>query len=127
MDSLIIEASGYKPKIVLDPINNIYEISGQSIPENPIETYEPLFKWIKENLNNVNNNIDFKISLEYFNTASAKLIFDIILKLEEYSTDNRKIKIVWCYDKEDIDMQMAGEDYAEASDLTFEFVELDSE
>ena len=50
MEKLIVESSYKYPKIVFDPENNIFEISGHSVPENAKITYEPILKWISDNL-----------------------------------------------------------------------------
>jgi len=63
-------------------------------------------------------NIDFK--LEYFNTASSKLILDIFLKLEEMQEHGKKISVKWYFPEEDEDMEEAGEEYADIVDIPFE-------
>jgi len=46
MEPLIIEATPKTPKVVFDPNENLYEISGRSLPENVVKTYDPVIKWI---------------------------------------------------------------------------------
>ena len=48
------------------------------------------------------------MKLEYFNTASSKIILDIFTAIEKIANDR---KVVWHYDKDDEDMLEAGEDY----------------
>lgn len=122
MEKLIIEPSQYSPNIILDPINNFYEISGQSIPENAMDIYKPVFDWIDKNLEKIPNKIEFNIKLDYFNTASAKMLLDMFLKLEEYCKKGKEIEIKWYYDKEDTDMKDAGQDYADEVQVPFKII-----
>ncbi len=55
--------------------------------------------------------------LEYFNTASSKLILDVLSNLE----DIEGMTIVWYYHEDDEDMQEAGEEFSELVELPFEF------
>jgi len=48
MESLKIEATDKTPRIILDPYNDIFEISGNSRPENVSEFYFPVINWLNE-------------------------------------------------------------------------------
>ena len=50
MDKLIIKPNKTNPYICFDPSNRLYEISGQSFPEDPQEAFEPLFQWLYKNI-----------------------------------------------------------------------------
>ncbi len=64
--------------------------------------------------------LEFK--LEYFNTASSKLLLDILLKLEEISEEGAAIDVKWFYAKNDDDMQEAGEEYSDLVSIKFELI-----
>ncbi len=124
MSILEIKSSTYSPKILFDPKKNIYEISGQSIPENAIETFAPVFKWIDENITKIDKKIEFNINLDYFNTASAKILLDILIKLEKSYNSGVDMHINWYHDEDDLDMQTAGEDYSEIVSIPFTIIPL---
>ncbi len=63
---------------------------------------------------------DFK--MVYFNTASSKMILDIMMKFEEMYQDGKDVLIRWFYPEDDEDMQEAGEEYADMVDVPFEQV-----
>ena len=67
MKKLIIKSSDKFPKVVLNPDKNIYEISGHSIPEDVIKSYEPVVKWIDENVGKIKNKntVSANYSLSY--------------------------------------------------------------
>jgi len=56
----------------------------------------------------------------YFNTASSKLIMDILLKLEEMVEDGANIKVEWYYQEDDEDMMEAGEEFSDIVEVDFD-------
>jgi hypothetical protein len=53
-----------------------------------------------------------RIELYYFNSSSAKFLFDFFEELEEAAA-GKQISIDWCYRAGDSSMQEAGEDFEE--------------
>ena len=123
MEVLKIDKTGDKPNVILDSENNIFEFSYRSLPENAIDFYTPILNWIDEYSNSPNEltSVDFK--LEYFNTASAKQIAKVLLKLHAISQTS-KVLIKWYYDHDDTDMLASGQRYSKLIDLDFEFIEI---
>ena len=64
----------------------------------------------------------FTFKLVYFNTASSKLLLDVLMKLEEIHSDGHEVLVRWCYPEDDEDMRDAGEEYADIVDIPFEQV-----
>lgn len=116
MEILNIEGAEDTPKIILDATNKIFEISGRSLPEDSAEFYKPVLGWIKE-YTSAGNAMNFVFKLEYFNTASSKLILDVLSALEEISGTT----IQWYYHEDDEDMEEAGREFSELVDMPFEF------
>lgn len=105
------------PKIVLDKGNGVFEISGRSLPEDSAEFYGPILEWLGTYSSDSNPTTQFVFKLEYFNTASSKLILDILSKLE----DIEGTTILWYFHEDDEDMEEAGEEFSELVDVAFEF------
>ncbi len=122
MNSIKIESQEDTPKIVFDPENNIFEISGRSLPEDASLFYEPIIEWLKEYAENPNENTDLHIKMNYFNTASSKLLLDILMIMEDMVEAGNNCIIKWFYDEDDEDMEEAGEEYSELIDVPFELV-----
>jgi hypothetical protein len=123
METIKINATEDTPNVILDPVNNIYEISGRSLPEDVVVFYEPVIKWLDGFSKEPISDFALTIKLEYFNTASSKLILDILLKLEEIYQDGTQLKVIWNYLSSDSDMKEAGEEYSEIVGLPFELLE----
>jgi hypothetical protein len=102
MNNLVIEATRKTPGIFFDVSNGIFEISGRSIPENSYEFYKPVVDWLNDYISAPLGKTVLKVSLDYFNTSSSKVIYKA----------NNEVLIEWYYEEDDEDMQESGEDYA---------------
>jgi hypothetical protein len=122
METIKIQGSEDTPKIILDAGNEILEISGRSLPEDVSSFYEPVLNWLNEYAENPNKKTVFNFKLTYFNTASSKLLLDILMKLEEMHEKGQEVLIRWHYPDDDEDMAEAGEEYADIVDVPFEQV-----
>ncbi len=117
MKMLSIEGTEDTPRIILDKENGIFEISGRSLPEDSREFYKPLLDWLGDYSHEKNPETNFIFKLEYFNTASSKLILDILSKLEEIDG----AVVTWFFHEDDEDMEEAGEEFDELVDVPFQF------
>ena len=122
METLKIQGTEDSPQVMLDSGENIYELSGRSLPEDVNTFYEPILSWIEEYAKSPQENTIFNFKLTYFNTASSKVILDILSQFEEMIEDGHKVLVRWHFPDEDEDMQEAGEEYAEMVDVPFEMV-----
>ena len=100
MEVIKIVGTDDTPSVTLDVANEIFEISGRSLPEDVAVFYEPILDWIDRYSEEATGKTIFNFKLVYFNTASSKMILDILLKLEE--------------------MHEAGKEYADIVDVPFE-------
>ena len=117
MEIINLEGTEDTPKILLDKSNGIFEISGRSLPEDSAEFYQPIIDWLDRYANDSNESSMFVFKLEYFNTASSKLILDVLSKLE----DVQGAKVMWYFHEDDEDMEEAGEEFSELVEVPFEF------
>ncbi|HET9487223.1 MAG TPA: DUF1987 domain-containing protein, partial [Chryseosolibacter sp.] len=109
MEKLHLEGTEDTPRIILDKDKGVMEISGRSLPEDSTEFYIPVLEWIGTYAKDPNPSTDFIFKLEYFNTASGKLILDVLYALE----DIPGIKVHWYFNEEDEDMEEAGQEFSE--------------
>ena len=119
MQAINIESTEDTPKVILDASAGKFELSGRSLPEDAAEFYQPILNWLDEYAGSANDNTVIEVKLEYFNTASSKLILDVLTKLEDI--DN--VVVQWFYYEDDEDMEEAGEEFSELIDVEFELKE----
>ena len=117
MTILNLEPTEDTPKVVLDKANGNFEISGRSLPEDSAEFYQPILDWLDSYKDDPNDETEFMFKLEYFNTASSKLILDVLTQLEEIDG----AKVTWYFHEDDEDMEEAGEEFADLVDVDFDF------
>lgn len=122
MDALRIPSTGDTPEVVLDAASGEFEFSGKSLPEDVASFFDPIIEWIDTYGKSANDSSVFKFKLTYFNTASSKMILDILMKLEELSEAGVTLKVEWHYEEEDEDMEEAGEEYSDIVEVPFEMV-----
>lgn len=120
METIKIKASDDTPNVTLDPANELFEISGRSLPEDVAAFYQPILDWLDEYANSPCKQTAFAFKLVYFNTASSKLLLDVMLKLEEIHEAGHDVVVKWFYPDDDEDMKEAGEEYADIVDIPFE-------
>lgn len=130
MEPLIISETEFTPAITFDPINNEFGISGVSRPENVPGFYEPAVLWLRQFEHSIEH-LDAKYKLSvvrfvfkmvYFNSASAKLLLQIIEVLKRIDQKGIDIRIQWYYDEGDEQMLEDGQDLSDAIDFPFEYI-----
>jgi len=126
METIKIQGTEDTPKVTLDKEKEIMEISGRSLPEDVASFYEPILSWLEEYAQSPNKKTIFNFKLVYFNTASSKLLLDILMKLEEIHEAGHDVLIRWHYPEDDEDMEEAGEEYSDIVDVPFEQVSYSS-
>lgn len=117
MEPLQLQSGDDTPAVILDQANARFEISGRSLPEDSVTFYQPIKDWIKEYGKQPNATTDFTFKLDYFNTASSKLVLDLLQLLK----DVKGIHITWYSRDDDEEIQEAGKEFAEQVDIPFDF------
>lgn len=123
---LIIDGTKNSPEVILDPLQNIFQFSGTSMSEDAVGFYLPVVKWIKEYAENPNEKTHIVFKMTYFNTASSKLLWEIMILFQDMYIKGHKIQIEWHYHEEDEDMEEAGEIYAERMDIPIDLIMIEN-
>lgn len=126
MAALRIEPADDTPLVILNREEGQFEISGKSMPEDVIDFYKPVLDWLQAYIADPLEKTVFDIKLIYFNTASSKLLLDLMMTLEKIREKGKDVLIRWHSMTYDEDMQEAGEEYAEMVDLDFEYLTYDN-
>ncbi len=110
---------------MFDPARRIYEIKGNSYPENTAETYEPILNWIENELAKINTEVVFEFKLDYQNTASSKMMSSVFAKIESAYQTKKDIVIKWYYDEDDEDVIPEIQSYHSYDKLPVKFIAYD--
>ena len=103
-------------------------IRGEYYPENISEWSGPVLEALEGAMKHNNGSFEVSIELYYFNSSSAKFLFDFFEYLEETAEAGRDIVVKWLYRAEDDTMLEAGEDFQEDLETcTYELVQIENE
>ncbi|MDD2277465.1 MAG: DUF1987 domain-containing protein [Bacteroidales bacterium] len=122
MEVLNIKGSHETPEVIFNKEIGVFSITGKSLPEDVKEFYSPLIKWVLEYAESPNPETVLIIKMDYFNTASSKMLLEIFEKFKDMQEAGHKVSIDWYYQEDDEDMQDAGEDYADIVEVPFNFI-----
>lgn len=132
MQKLYFPPTHTSPEIYFSPEEKIFFMRGISSPEDVRAMYYPVIEWfrnytdslLEENYSHdvTDSPLKFQVDLEYFNSSSAKFLYDIFLELKRLSSSMIPVIVEWLYDAEDTDLQEAGSDIASMVDMKFTYV-----
>lgn len=121
MEALHIQGTTDTPEIILDKEKNVFSFSGKSMPEDVEEFYRPVLQWIENYASSPNTNTKVIFKMKYFNTASSKMLLDVMERFANASENGSTVEMEWHYQEVDEDMLEAGEGYDELVDVPFKF------
>ena len=122
-DRFYLTPTSETPEVVFDRAKNEFKISGKSMPENALDFYAPILNWLEHYKSTPNNQTQFDITLDYFNSGSVKQVFKILCILEEITEQGKTVEVFWHYKKGDELMLMKGLEFDKFLDLTIELKE----
>lgn len=122
MEKFCIRGTKYTPDISFDPEEGSFTVKGISTPENSIDFYQSTYRVLERYANEGTRALEANIQLEYFNTSSAKCLYDIFKKLSVIDKNGHQVTVNWIYEEDDADMLESGEDYCELLPIQFKFV-----
>lgn len=131
MVPLHLKPTEFTPEIIFDVDNQLFEIHGFSRPEDVRTFYQQFFNWVEENRTEIGEKIDSTSNLKvifklvYFNSASSKCLLDILIVLKKLYKEN--LDIDWYYEEGDEDLLEAGEEFSNAVEVIFNYIEIEEE
>ncbi len=127
MDNLYLKETEETPWIIFDKDKSIFKMGGKSYMEDAASFYEPVIKWLKAYVQSPVSFTRFVFEMEYVNTASSKVVNDILDVLEDLYLESNGLEVEWRYFEEDEDMEEMGEEYKEIYDMPFVFKQIDNQ
>jgi hypothetical protein len=103
-------------------------IQGECYPENIVEWSSPVLEALRDAMRGAPSEYKVDLELYYFNSSSAKFLFDFFEYLDDEANAGRAITINWRYRAEDDTMLEAGEDFLEDIEACkFELVPIENQ
>ncbi|MBN4062301.1 MAG: hypothetical protein COA57_12015 [Flavobacteriales bacterium] len=129
--SLFVKPTETSPKVVFDPKQGIFEISGESKPADCREFFGKLMSWLDEykkvfikrkKLVTGHGKLNLTLKLDYFNSTSAVYLLEVIRFFERLWEEMYNAKVLWYYQEIDEDMKETGEEFSSLVKLPFEMI-----
>lgn len=125
MKEFRLQQSKNTPEITLLP-TGLIKIRGRSIHENVTEFFEPVENWVEDYVKNPADLTCVDIMLEYFNSASARVLITLFQTITRVTIKNKKYIFNWYYEDGDDDILERGEYFASVLNVTFNFIKVGS-
>lgn len=118
-----IQKTEHTPEVILNEEEGLMQFYGESCPENVKTFYDPVLDWLENYLQSPAGSTKVVFRLEYFDTSSSKIIYDILAQLKGLQEEGKDVLVEWHYQTEDEDMKDAGQKYDELLELNIQTVE----
>ncbi len=122
METLRIEKRIDSPLVIADGESGLFEVSGKSLPEDAVEFYKPLEKYVLEYVKSPKSKTVINLKLEYLNTSSSKKLLDIVGYFEKLPAQGYEVELYWYFHEDDQDMIDEGNEFAHMTTLKVNFV-----
>ena len=100
MEELSIKSTSSTPEITYHPDRKVLEFHGSSYPENSVEFYKPVIKWLNDFMKSNTDPFSIKFRIEYLNTSSIRIFINIFRVLEKFHAAGKAFSVEWIYDPE---------------------------
>jgi len=111
------------PYVLVDEAKGYMMMDGRSFHENTSEFFSGIDAWLDNYLLTDFKNFTFDCSLNYFNSSTVKALLNIILKMDKFSSPEKKVVVNWITFKNNEIVVECGEDFKEeVTNLTFNIV-----
>ena len=121
MDELRFSPTKNTPEIILNS-EGVIKIKGRSIHENVTDFFAPVEDWISGYILSPAEVTYVDLNLEYFNSASAKVLIHLLQKITYVSLKHKKYIFNWYYEDGDEDILERGEYFSSVLDVPFNFI-----
>lgn len=118
MEKITLNGTFETPAVILDSEQGIIELSGRSLPEDTVQFFKPVLNWVDEFLQNPGPKAEILIKLEYFNTATSKVLLNLLTRFENAKAP---VEVKWYHFEEDEDMLESGKEFEELVNIPFSF------
>ncbi|MDR2571111.1 MAG: DUF1987 domain-containing protein [Oscillospiraceae bacterium] len=120
---LIREKTNTSPYVLIDEEKGYILFEGESYLEDIFGFFKEINDWLERYLASDFTNLTFDCAMEYFNSSTTKVLYNILRLLDSHAPD-KNIIVNWIVTDEDDEMLIeCGEDYQEEMEnLTFNLV-----
>lgn len=115
------QATNDSPEVSFNIETKVFQIKGNSYPENCGSLYEPIKTFIENYDITELGSLDFYCHFNLLNSTSSVHLAQIVMLLADKKAKGLNCNIVWTYDEHDEEMLDLGEKLASISKMDIEF------
>lgn len=127
MNELIIPQAKLTPSVNFNFQSGIFEMKGNSIPENAPAFYDPLCEAVNQYGTNAQANTVLNIRLNYFNTSSSKCLLKLFSAFSSLHNKVTQVEVNWYHDPDDEDLLETANDLEFSCQLEFNYIAVETE
>jgi len=101
------------PYILIDEERSLIRFEGESYLEDITSFFNEINEWLEKYLASDFKTLTFDCALEYFNSSTAKLLFNMLRAMDESAASGKKLIVNWIIAKHDEMLIECGEDFKE--------------
>ena len=101
------------PYVSIDEDKGYMRFEGESYSENVIAFYKVVTDWLSGYLQSGFTKFTFDCALEYFNSSTSKLLYNMLTDMDDAASDGKDIVVNWYADKDNDIIIESGEDFEE--------------
>lgn len=118
------ERTNNTPYVLIDEEKGYIRIEGECYLEDILHFFEEITDWLVSTLSTMTSPLTFDCALEYFNSSTTKLLYNILRAMDRAARDGKKVVVNWIADKGDDMIVECGEDFRdEVEYLEFNLIE----
>ncbi|MCL2086736.1 MAG: DUF1987 domain-containing protein [Oscillospiraceae bacterium] len=107
------QRTGSTPYVFIDGDKGYIKLEGESFHENVVEFFKDINAWLDSFLASEFTELTFDCAMEYFNSSTAKLLFNMLLNMDDYAIDGKKVVVNWITTVDNDIIIECGEDFEE--------------
>ena len=111
------------PYILIDEEKSYMRLEGRCFHEKVAEFFMEVNEWLNSYLMSDFGLFTFDCAIDYFNSSTTKLLYNMLLKMDKHVSAKNKINVNWITTEDNDIMVECGEDFREdVSRLEFNLV-----
>jgi hypothetical protein len=117
------EGTTSTPYILIDEEKGYMRLEGRCFHENAVMFFSEIDRWLSEYLTTDFGCFTFENATSYFNSSTTKVLYNMLMKLDEYATEKNKVIVNWITTEDNEVMVECGEDFRdEVENLEFNLI-----
>ncbi len=121
---LEISSTESTPYVMLDNLRGVMEIKGNSFDEDAIYFFTPILNWLDQYKENAKPEVVLTLEFKYFNTSSAKCIYEVLDRFADMKATGVNTIINWFYLADDVEMRHEIMGFSQLIEIPFNIKEI---